>query len=346
MARRDAQQERIFTLLLALLDTREGLTRAEIFSRVPGFNDPENPSQQRMFERDKQELRSAGYQIETIEAFDDNKFTRYRIEPSSIVSLDAMSFDSGERILLALALQLWEESALGDDARRARMRLRADPEFDTKLSDPIAASTRAMDPALAPLRNACEEGLVAEFDYHRPGDAAPRKRRVQAWAVVFFAGRWLFHGYDLALQAERTFLLRRIVSKVRTKVSSQPIVPPDDIAERALAELDALWKRQSALVSVIPGSDADMRLRRRDGTEIVEGRLRVHYSDEALLADELSGYATDVEVLEPESLADAVRERLQRIVDAHTRSEHPRKRDDTSNQADNGTTLGEGSADD
>ncbi|WP_293694238.1 WYL domain-containing protein [uncultured Agrococcus sp.] len=317
MAKSDAQQERVFTLLLALMETRDGLTRTQIFSRIAGYGDPENPSHQRMFERDKQELRAAGYQIETLEAFDDNKFTRYRLDPTSILSLDAMAFDSGERVLLALALQLWEESALGDDARRAKMRLRADPQFTGSLADPIAAGTRAMDPALAPLRTACEEGLVARFDYHRPGATRPRTRHVEAWAVVFFAGRWLFHGFDLDLQQPRTFLLRRVVSKVTTSDSKSGIAAPQDIAQRALAELEDLWNHQRATVSVVPGSDADMRLRRRNGTSARGERLTIHFSDEALLADELTGYATDVEVLEPASLATGVRERLQRIADDH-----------------------------
>lgn len=317
MAKSDAQQERVFTLLLALMESREGLTRAQIFSRIAGYGDSENASHQRMFERDKQELRAAGYQIETLEAFDDNKFTRYRLDPTSILSLDAMAFDSGERVLLALALQLWEESALGDDARRAKMRLRADPEFVGSLADPITSGPRAMDPALAPMRTACEEGLVVHFDYHRPGAARPRARHVEAWAVVFFAGRWLLHGFDLDLQQTRTFLLRRVVSKVRTSVSKSGITPPDDIAQRALAELEDLWKHQWATVSVVPGSDADMRLRRRNGTKAEGERLHIHYSDEALLADELTGYATDVEVQEPASLAAAVRGRLRSIAETH-----------------------------
>ncbi|HIY67548.1 MAG TPA: WYL domain-containing protein [Candidatus Agrococcus pullicola] len=337
MAKSDAQQERVFTLLLALMETRDGLTRAQIFSRIAGYGDPENASHQRMFERDKRELRAAGYQIETLEAFDDNKFTRYRLDPTSILSLDAMTFDSGERVLLALALQLWEESALGDDARRAKMRLRADPEFTGSLADPIATGTRAMDPALAPLRTACEEGLVAHFDYHRPGAAQPRTRRVEAWAVVFFAGRWLFHGFDLDLQQPRTFLLRRFVSKVTTSVSKRRIAPPEDIAQRALAELEDLWNHQRATVSAVPGSDADMRLRRRNGTTADGERLHIHYSDEALLADELTGYATDVEVHEPASLAAAVRERLRRIA-----NDHPIAIDMGNSDFRPDTSLGEG----
>ena len=318
MARSLMQQERLFTLLLALMETRSGLTRAELFARVPGYiAGDEGASQQRMFERDKLELRDAGYAIETVEDFDDNKFTKYRLRQDSLTDLEAMTFDSGERMLLALALRLWEESALGTDARRARMRLRADPDFTDDVSNPIQTTSLAIDPALTPLRTACDEGLLARFDYHRQGDIEPRARSVQAWSVVLFAGRWLLYGWCEEREAPRTFLLRRITSRVRTAKVTRRVAPPADPAQVALENLKQLWESQRAVVSVVAGSDADMRLRRRPGTETRGTRLLIHYSDEALLADELTGYAGDVEVRTPDSLAAAVRDRLMRIAAAH-----------------------------
>lgn len=317
MARRLNQQERLFTLLLALIDTRTGLTRGELFDRVPGYREGgDGPSQQRMFERDKLLLRDAGYPIETIEDLDDNKFTRYRVSRQALVDPDELKFDSGERLLLAAALQLWDRGALGDDARLARMRLRADPEFPSQHL-PVSSLAQAADPALGPLRNACDEGLLARFDYHRPGDEKPLSRRVEAWAVVLFGGRWLLYGWDQLREAPRMFLLRRIVSKVRTSALTDPAEPPADPAGDALDSLESLWQQQSAEVAAVPGSDADMRLRRRPGTEIESGRLRIHYSDLSLLADELTGYAADVEVLSPPQLVSAVRDRLEVIAAAH-----------------------------
>jgi proteasome accessory factor B len=48
----------------------------------------------------------------------------------------------------------------------------------------------------------------------------------------------------------------------------------------------------------------------------------VHYSDTALLADELAGYGPEVRVVSPPRLVDAVRQRLRVTVDAHASAVH------------------------
>jgi len=60
-----------------------------------------------------------------------------------------------------------------------------------------------------------------------------------------------------------------------------------------------------------------VRLARRRDTTVDGDVLTLHHADTNLLADELTGYGADVVVLEPPLLADLVRERLERIRDAH-----------------------------
>jgi len=55
--------ERLINLTLALLATKKYLTKSEIFSTVAGYTgSPE--TMERMFERDKDELRELGIEIE------------------------------------------------------------------------------------------------------------------------------------------------------------------------------------------------------------------------------------------------------------------------------------------
>jgi proteasome accessory factor B len=55
--------ERLINLTLALLATKRHLTKSEIFKAVAGYGgSPE--TMERMFERDKDELRNLGIQIE------------------------------------------------------------------------------------------------------------------------------------------------------------------------------------------------------------------------------------------------------------------------------------------
>lgn len=314
-------------LFLALVNTHTGLTKHELFSRIHGYDpDPgKRSATERKFERDKKALRRSGLVIQTVLPHGeiDNKETRYRIDPSAIAPLAAMSFDSEERFLIAAALRYWQGEAVADDTRMADIKMRANPAFHDTAIDPVLATGRAVDPALHPLREACDAQKIVRFSYQRPGSQNVRERRVEAWAVVYFDGRWLFTGRDLWADAPRTFLLRRILSDVvieNPETDEASFERPHGAAEGALAELRALWESQSAVVSVVPGSDADMRLRRREGTRVddAEGtRLTVHYSDLELLADELTGFAGDVAVVEPANLRDAVRTRLTDILAAH-----------------------------
>ena len=55
--------ERLINLTLALLATKRHLSKSEIFEKIPGYEgSPE--TKERMFERDKEELRGLGIQIE------------------------------------------------------------------------------------------------------------------------------------------------------------------------------------------------------------------------------------------------------------------------------------------
>lgn len=317
--------QRHMALFLALVNTQTGLTKHELYSRIHGYDvDPgKRGATDRKFERDKKALRLSGLVIQTVLPHGevDNKETRYRIDPSVIAPLEAMTFDSDERFLIASALRYWQGEGVASDSRTADIKMRANPEFAGTSSSAVAATGRAVDPALHPLREACDAQKVVGFTYQPPGSSNARERRVEAWAVVYFDGRWLFTGRDFWADAPRTFLLRRILSDVviEDAETDQPAFErPEGAAERALADLRELWESRTALIAVVPGSDADMRLRKRDGTTASGTRLTVHYSDLELLADELTGCANDVTVLEPESLRDAVRQRLQRIADAHS----------------------------
>ncbi|MET0481128.1 MAG: WYL domain-containing protein, partial [Mycetocola sp.] len=86
-AQRVAVEERLFSLVLALLATEQGLTKAEILSTVQGYrqrysSSGGNATLERQFERDKDDIRELGIPLETVEAPGDpgnNQLTRYLI---------------------------------------------------------------------------------------------------------------------------------------------------------------------------------------------------------------------------------------------------------------------------
>ena len=77
------KSERLVNLVIALLATRRSLTKNEIFRTIDGYDGSEE-SMERMFERDKDELRSLGIEIEVSgldPLFDDE--LGYRIKPEN-----------------------------------------------------------------------------------------------------------------------------------------------------------------------------------------------------------------------------------------------------------------------
>ncbi|WAC65941.1 WYL domain-containing protein [Agrococcus sp. SL85] len=338
MARIEAE-ERQFSLLLALVDTRTGFTKQELFERVAGYQGQRpGDALERMFERDKDALRELGIVIDvTAPAGDDsNHDARYRVLDGTLGSPAELQFDAEERDLLDLALRVWHEGGLTDEAQRAALKLRADPEFRGGLplermpgrtadhaptAALVQARQRPREAPFAALKRAADRGREVVFDYLKPGERTPRTRTVQPWATVLFRGRWMLVGHDLGAEDARTFLMQRIVSPVRDRAARTPFAVPADAASTALAKLEEIWAGATVALRAVPGSDADIRLRHRPGTIEEDGLLVIHHADRHVVADELAGFGADVHVVRPEAMQALVRSRLERIRDAHAPAE-------------------------
>lgn len=324
-ARRVPVEERLFNLVLALLATEQGLTKAEILSTVTGYAArygvaADRANLERQFERDKEELRDLGVPLDTVDAHGadgDTKLQRYRISPARYQLPDDIEFSPEEYAMLTLAAQVWREGSLSIDSRRALTKLQA---LGLRIDDAVigyAPSIRTRDAAHEPLTVAIDRGHQVTFAYLKPGHTAADHRTVSPLALVFHEGRWHLHAHDDGVDAARTFLLRRIVSPVTVTGVSASARPAADESARVLDELAALWRSTVATVRVRPGSEADVVLRNRPATDDVGGELRVHATDLDILADELAAFGADVHVVAPSTLRDAVRLRWHRLVQTH-----------------------------
>lgn len=322
--RRTPAEERQFNLVLALIATDTGLTKAQILSTVEGYAQRyvpggDNTSLERQFERDKDDLRDLGIPLETFDqlgADGDTKLQRYRVSRDEYPMPDDVEFSADELALVSLAAQVWREGSLSDDSRRALTKLRG---LGVTIGDAVigvAPTLRALDTAHHPLTVAISRARQVEFAYLKPGDASPERRRVSPLALVQHEGRWHLLAYDELRDGERTFLLQRIVSSVRMLQTAARSMKSGD-AERALAELADLWQSNVATVRVVPGSEADVVLRNRRGSEVAGNLLRVRTTDLALLADELAGFGDEVQVVAPATLRDAVIDRWMHVAASH-----------------------------
>ena len=309
-------EERLVNLVVALMATDQGLTKDTILTSVAGYREQSEAGAskdalEKMFERDKESLRGLGVPIETIGDWadpDDLREARYRVPTAEYALPEDIVFTPAELALLNLAGGVWSESSMSDDARSGLRKIRA---LGIAVDEPIIGYSPRIsmrDPAFPVIHQAIEQARVVTFPYLKPGEEHPRTRRVQPLALVDYEARWHVFGIDLDVQADRTFLLSRIVGPVAaTRETFDPALR-EGAGERALRGLDDLAARSTSLLEVNPGTEAALRLARR--AQPAEQGIRVPYVDIHIFADELASYGPEVRVVEPAELRDQVIERL------------------------------------
>ena len=106
-----SKAERLLNLFFVLLNTKRPISRHDIRQKVSGYENCESDSSfERMFERDKDELRSTGIKIETLSMdslFEDE--LGYRIDQNIFIT-KVIDWSSDERIMLNLAAAIWKNT--------------------------------------------------------------------------------------------------------------------------------------------------------------------------------------------------------------------------------------------
>jgi proteasome accessory factor B len=312
--------ERLVNLVICLLSTRRFLTAAQIAMTVPGYEHaPDDPREheafQRKFERDKAELRELGVPLETgtTSAFDSEP--GYRIARRDY-ALPDIPLEPDEAAAVGIAARLWRHAGMAAAASSGLAKLRAagidvDPQVTLDV-EPVVT----VDPAFEPITAAVRERVVVTFEYRRPEGDRPTTRRLQAWGVVCWRGRWYVVGHDLDREAERCFRLSRIVGSVRRTGPPGAYQPPEDTD---LISYVANWSGPTELsgratVLVRRGRGAGVRRFAQEVTPLADGdRMVLRYADPEGFASWLVGYGADVLVLSPPEVREAVIARLREI---------------------------------
>jgi predicted DNA-binding transcriptional regulator YafY len=317
-----SRTERLLNLLIALLNTRYGLRRSELREKVYHDTSGNDVAFGRMFERDKNDLRQFGFEVETLTDLgwsgDDPATTRYRIGKESN-RLPDVQLDPEEWTVLLLASQLWERAALGTAAQSALRKLQAsgrmaDVELPAGLQPRIKPAGQAFDDLVA----AMHARHPVTFRYLAGSTGKEEERTVEPWGLGSRFGQWYLVGHDRARQATRHFRLSRFTSAVATLENEQHSPPADFNIRKELDRLPELPLR-TAVVKVREGRL--LALRRRalpasppsDGADPADAgydRISLHYRDPETLAEELASYGPDAVAAAPEDLVEAVRRRL------------------------------------
>jgi proteasome accessory factor B len=318
---------RQFSLIHAMLASRFGLTIDEILGTVDGYRDTFDPysakslaAVTKSFERDKKDIRDLGIVIQTrspADASNDNHGVRYLIDPATYVLPPDVEFSRSEIALLQLAARAWQHGSMNKEALRALNKLRSlGIEPDSSLTG-VRPRISGWNSAVNEFGEILSENGIAEFDYLKPGEATPVTRLGAPLALIDWNGLWYLLAWDLDRQAERTFLVSRVTTVPRMVPGKRHERPSDDFAARLTAELEELAAHNIARVRAVPDSDADFRLTAKYGSADSRGEIAIPTADLDLLADELSEFATDIEVVAPEELRTFIGRRFDVLSTTH-----------------------------
>jgi len=316
--------ERILNLTICLLVSDRYLPRSRIREAVEGYHDLTDGAFERTFERDKDELRALGVPIEvgTFDAvFGDEP--GYRIRPSEF-ELPAIELDAEEASVVGVAARVWKHASMAESTLSALAKLRAaGVEPDTSQLASLEPSVSASEPAFEPLWNSVLDRTRVSFTYRKNVT-----RTLEPWGMTSSKGRWYVIGRDPDRAATRMFKLSRITDSPRRISRPGAFTVPEDLDLRALAKSLAPPDQTAVAVVAVRAGKAPTLRRRGVPVESSEPRppgfdvLQVGYSDTATMADEVTGYAADVVVLEPAQLRQSVIRSL-RGVAATASSEGP-----------------------
>ena len=248
MSPREPKIQRWTDLIAALLRRHYTATFEDLSRDVPGYGgDKKKDAVMRMFERDKDELRSFGIAIDTVQFEDDDgEASGYRIDRKGFylpyLSLAAREgrgaskprkLDQyGYRALASLIVEPDElaiimeagvraralgDPIVGEDVESALRKL----SFDLPVADvgegadgSVAFMTPMADggDAFEVLNDALRRFKRVQFDYHSMGADRITRRDVEPYGLFFLSSHWYLAGRDAENGEMRNFRLNRIKS--------------------------------------------------------------------------------------------------------------------------------------
>lgn len=309
------KSERLVNLTIALLATKRYLTKAEIFKSVAGY-EGDAEAKDRMFERDKDDLRSLGITIELGSfdpLFDDE--AGYRIKPESY-QLQLKNLDATAIALLSKAGKLWREAALGEEAQSGLRKLRSlgiNSDIDSLVD--LTPSSFTAPEQLPDVIEAITSRQAIIFEYLNQ-DLKSELRKVHPYQLSNSLGYWYLIAFDLNKLALRTFRLDRFTSLVQ--ITGKANAFEVDTEQLDLHEAQQVGEIATASLLVRKGKAVNLRK---------EGLVSEHDSDWDLitvqfhsskdLLREILWAGENVVVLQPTELREELIASLKSVVALH-----------------------------
>lgn len=313
--------ERLINLIVMLLETPRPVTPQEIRETIPGYGQQNWGSFQRMFERDKEELREMGIplEVEAVDAWE--RESGYRI-PKDRYYLPDLELEADEIAALWVAAGLL---ALPDPgaARSGLLKLAGDLPVEPEKSrlSWLAADLGLNEPSLPIAFQAVSEKRRVTFVYKsRDGE---KTRVVAPYGLVNRRGAWYLVGVDADADDIRSFRLQRIVGELEFSDPSsarEEFEVPDGFRPESALEAPPFVKGEEGVTARVH-FEASVAWRVERESPWVELEWNDDGSaDTEILVSDSSGFiswvlwfADAAEVISPPELRGAVRSHLESI---------------------------------
>lgn len=309
--------ERLINLTIALLATKRYLTKSEIYRSIEGYEGSPD-SKERMFERDKDDLRKLGIVIEVgglDPLFDDEP--GYRIRPESY-ALNLGALTGTEVALMSLAAEAWRGAALSESAQSALLKLRSlgiDSDFDSLPT--MAPKLTVNSSNFVPLAHAITDRIPISFSY-LSADLHHEQRHLDPYGLGSRHGNWYLVGYDHDRKAIRTFRLDRIVDQIAHTTKRGSFEIPEDFDVVTFLDAELFEATERATVKIRKGKGHVLR----QGANIISSDdefdlCQVPFASVERFLDVILWHGDDVVVVSPLDLREKVIARLQKLVTTH-----------------------------
>ncbi|MDO5729137.1 MAG: WYL domain-containing protein [Actinomycetaceae bacterium] len=300
--------QRLLSLILCLSNHERGLTKAEIKKQVPSYDLENQDSADKKFERDKDVLAKAGIELELRTDYDGSQ--RYVLQrprgPRSITLHDH------HRLLLQAAASLWGN----DDDRVFQLKVRS--AFDES-SNEIPRVQLVGSSVLSTLIRAQSHGRIVKFSYQKPG-SAPEVRYLEPQRIFFENGHLYAAGYDRIRAATRRFRINRFVGVIEMLDET---VTASELIDAGITKIHPIFavrrlgaphihQHSQPLSGPLPPhlSETDWELRKGESLTYREW------------LDLVLNECTDLVVLAPDELTEAVTKRLHALASFGEEASH------------------------
>ena len=299
--------ERLINLTLALLSSKRYLTKSEIFKNVAGYSGSAE-TMERMFERDKDDLRNLGVRIEVRALdplFEDDQ--GYLID-SKTFQINPNDFSKEEILLLTMAANLWHGSALQHDSKAALLKIQSlDGLVATNtVTSPVVEDNEDSKKLLL-IFDAVERCVSLEFEYKGT------VRQVKPYGIYTRRGFWYLAAQEN--EVVKSFKVIRIGEQIKMTSKSQGFTKP---AEFKLSTfIEGLNAPTISQAEVRIRKNQVLALRKRYKVEEIDSdwdQVFIDYIFEEDLIESLLWYGSNVVVISPKTIRDQIINRAKALI--------------------------------